>query len=99
MSRLTSLTDEEASARTEKLFQGVQGKLGMVPNMMRAMGNSPAVLSAYLQFSGQLAAGSLSASQRELIALAVGQANECDYCQECFGFCRGGKIIQEYVEG
>ena len=33
------------------------------------------------------------------IAFVPGLANECDYCQECFGFCRGGKIIQEYVEG
>jgi len=32
------------------------------------------------------------------IAFVPGFGKECDYCQECFGLCRGGKIIQEYVE-
>lgn len=80
MSRIRTLSNEQASDNTRKLFDGVQKQLGTVPNMMRAMGNSPAVLSAYLQFSGQLANGVLSRKQRELIALAVGQANDCDYC-------------------
>lgn len=80
MTRLQPLSNEQATDKTRKLFDGVNAKLGTVPNMMRAMGNSPAVLSSYLQFSGGLAAGSLSNRQRELIALAVGQTNECDYC-------------------
>ncbi|MCA9170662.1 MAG: carboxymuconolactone decarboxylase family protein, partial [Planctomycetales bacterium] len=58
----------------------IKGKLGMVPNMMRAIGNSPAALNAYLQFSGGLASGSLTTQQREQIALAVGEANQCEYC-------------------
>ena len=80
MSRLPALSNDQATDTTRQLFDGVKSKLGTVPNMMRAMGNSPAVLNGYLQFSGGLAKGSLSAKQRELIALAVGQANECDYC-------------------
>lgn len=80
MSRLNTLSDQQATDSTTKLFSGIQSKLGTVPNMMRAMGNSPAALSAYLQFSGQLAGGVLTAKQRELIALAVGQANGCEYC-------------------
>jgi uncharacterized peroxidase-related enzyme len=48
--------------------------------MVRAMANSPAALHAYLQFSGALAGGALSAKSREQIALAVGQVNKCDYC-------------------
>lgn len=80
MSRLNTLSDQQATDSTTKLFSSIQGKLGTVPNMMRAMGNSPAALSAYLQFSGQLAGGILTAKQRELIALTVGQANGCDYC-------------------
>jgi AhpD family alkylhydroperoxidase len=58
----------------------VQGKLGMVPNMTRAMANSPAVLDGYLQLSGALAKGTLPAKTTEEIALAVGQANSFDYC-------------------
>lgn len=80
MSRLAQIAPETATGKTQVLFQGVQGKLGMVPNMMRVMGNSPAVLEAYLQFSGTLARGSLSAGNREQISLVVGEANGCDYC-------------------
>jgi len=80
MSRLTQVSDAQATAKTAQLFRSIENKLGMVPNMMRAMGHSPAALGAYLQFSGTLAGGSLTAAQREQIALTVGQANACDYC-------------------
>ncbi|HBE69374.1 MAG TPA: peroxidase [Planctomycetaceae bacterium] len=80
MPRIQAIKSEAASAKTTKLFDSIQAKLGMVPNMMRTMGHSPSTLSAYLQFSGSLAGGSLSAQHREAIALAVGQANQCDYC-------------------
>ena len=29
------------------------------------------------------------------IAFVEGMEKECNYCQECFGFCKGSKIIQE----
>ncbi|OYP31590.1 carboxymuconolactone decarboxylase family protein [Rhodopirellula sp. MGV] len=80
MSRLPHVSVEQADAKVRPLYDAIQSKLGMVPNMMQVMGNSAATLSAYLQFSGQLATGVLTAKQRELIALSVGQANECGYC-------------------
>src|SRR5271169_709355 len=80
MSRFTQIAPETATGKTKELLDAVKAKLGLVPNMVRAMANSPAALNAYLQFSGALAGGSLSAKSREQIALAVGQVNECDYC-------------------
>jgi AhpD family alkylhydroperoxidase len=44
------------------------------------MATSPAVLNAYLQFNGALSHGTLPPRVREQLALAIGQANECDYC-------------------
>ena len=80
MSRLTQIAPDTATGKTKELLDAVKSKLGLVPNMVRAMANSPAVLNAYVQFSGALAGGSLSARNREQIALAVGQVNECNYC-------------------
>ncbi|QDU82600.1 Alkyl hydroperoxide reductase AhpD [Polystyrenella longa] len=80
MTRLQQVQSTDAAGRTAKLFDGIQKKLGSVPNMMRAMGNSPAALGAYLSLSNELSKGSLTAPQREQIALAVGQANGCNYC-------------------
>ncbi|PAY15709.1 peroxidase [Rhodopirellula sp. SM50] len=80
MTRISPINPADATGTAQELLNGVQSKLGMIPNMMSTMANSPAVLDAYLKFSGALAAGGLSAKDRERIALAVGQANQCDYC-------------------
>jgi uncharacterized peroxidase-related enzyme len=80
MSRINQIAPEAASGKARELLDAVRAKLGLVPNMTRAMAQSPAVLEGYLQFSGALGKGELSAKTREEIALAVGQANHCDYC-------------------
>jgi alkylhydroperoxidase family enzyme len=78
MSRLMQITDEGASDRARPLLDAVKNRLGLVPNMTRAMATSPAVLDGYLQFSGALARGTLRAKLREQISLAVAQANGCE---------------------
>jgi uncharacterized peroxidase-related enzyme len=80
MSRLTATNPTETTGKAKDLLDAVQKKLGLTPNMMRTMAQSPAVLEAYLNFSGALAGGSLNAKVREQIALAVGEANSCEYC-------------------
>jgi uncharacterized peroxidase-related enzyme len=80
MSRINQVSPEAASDRARNLLEAVKHKLGLVPNMTRAMANSPAVLDGYLQFSGALSKGSLSARLREQLSLAVAEANGCDYC-------------------
>ena len=80
MSRLKAISPESATGKARDLLEAVNAKLGMVPNMMRAMANAPAVLDGYLHLNGSLGRGTLSARTREQLALAVGQANQCDYC-------------------
>jgi uncharacterized peroxidase-related enzyme len=80
MSRLPAIDPTTATGSTKQLFDGVQAKLGTVPNMVRVMANSPAMLRGYLGLAGALATGSLGAPLREAIALAVAEANGCDYC-------------------
>lgn len=80
MSRIPTVDPQHATGKARELLDGVKAKLGMTPNLMRVMANSPAVLDAYLQFSGSLGHGELSAKTREQIALAVAQANSCEYC-------------------
>ena len=80
MSRLQPLDPAAATGKAQALLDGVRKKLGLVPNMMRTMASSPAVLEGYLGLSGALGAGQLPAKLREQIALAVAQANGCNYC-------------------
>lgn len=79
-SRITALDPINATGQTAALFTAVKGKLGMVPNLMRTLGHSPAALEAYLGFSATLGKGVLPAAVREQIALTVAETNSCDYC-------------------
>lgn len=78
--RLNAVDPATATGKAQTLLAGVTATLGLTPNMMRAMANSPAVLEGYLQFSAALGKGALRAGLREEIALAVAEANSCDYC-------------------
>ncbi len=80
MSRLPAIQTENAPGKAKTLLEGVQAKLKITPNMTRVMANSPAVLQAYLSFSGALAAGALDAKLGERLALSVGEQNACQYC-------------------
>ncbi|MGE3315724.1 MAG: carboxymuconolactone decarboxylase family protein [Planctomycetaceae bacterium] len=80
MSRFPQINPESATGRAKELLDAVKSKLGMIPNISRAMANAPAVLEGYLAFSSALGKGTLSAKNREQIALVVGQANGCEYC-------------------
>ena len=80
MPRIRAIDPQEATGKAKELLDGVKAKIGMVPNLMRTFANSPAALEAYLSFSGALSSGALSAKLREQIALAVADANRCEYC-------------------
>lgn len=80
MQRVTAISPETTTGKTRELLDGVNGKLGVVPNITRTMANSPAVLDAYTAMSGALGNGLLSAQFRECIALIVAEKNGCSYC-------------------
>jgi uncharacterized peroxidase-related enzyme len=80
MPRLQPIDRKTAPAQTQMLLDGVEKKLGMVPNVLATMAQSHALAQAYLSFSQALAGGVMSPQLREQIALTVGQANECGYC-------------------
>lgn len=80
MTRLKAISPDEATGRTKELFAIINNKFGVVPNMMRTMGNSSALLEGYLNLNGALDNGTLGAKTNKLIALAVAESNQCNYC-------------------
>jgi len=80
MSRVNQVTPEKASGKVKDFYEAIQKKMGRIPNIFLNMGNSPAVLEGYLSLSDAVGHTSLSPQLREQIALAVGQANHCNYC-------------------
>ena len=80
MARLPIQSVESATGSNKDIFAAFQKALGVVPNLAKVMGNSPAVLQAYAQFNGALSKGALSPKIREQIALLTAEANSCNYC-------------------
>jgi uncharacterized peroxidase-related enzyme len=80
MAHLPIVDPGNSTGKAGDLLAAVQKKLGLVPNMTRVMANSPAVLEAYIGFSGALDGASLDAKTRERLALGTAEANQCEYC-------------------
>jgi alkylhydroperoxidase family enzyme len=78
MPRIPAVNDAQATGKTKQLLDAVQAKLGVTPNLMRGLANSPAALEAYLNFNSTLAGGLLGAQLREQIALVVAEANSAE---------------------
>jgi uncharacterized peroxidase-related enzyme len=93
MTRLQAADPAIATGKTKELFNAVEEKLGTVPNMMRTMGNSVAVLNGYLSFSGALNESKIGVRLGEQIALAVAEANQCEYCLSAHTYI-GGKLLR-----
>jgi AhpD family alkylhydroperoxidase len=79
MQTIQPIQDERRDAQTQRLLDAVRGELGLTPNMMKTMAQSPAALEGYLNLSGALANGVFDPQLREQIALTVAQANRCEY--------------------
>lgn len=80
MSRINPIERNDLDPTTAKTLDAVGKKLGVVPNLFSTLAHAPAALNGYLQWSENLGKGALTARQREIVALAVAQSNQCQYC-------------------
>ena len=59
MSRISIPTVEHSAAASKPLLAAVQQQLGVVPNLMKLVGHSPAALEGYLSLNGALGKGKI----------------------------------------
>lgn len=78
--RIPSIDPSTATGTNKKYFDLFNSALGLIPNMARAMAQSPAVLEGYVSLSGALSKGSLGRKLGEELALTLAGTNRCDYC-------------------
>ena len=74
----TNLTGTQGEAG--QLLEQIHGAFGVVPNMFRAVANSPAALRSRWSAFGALGQGTLGARLGEQIAVAIADRNACEYC-------------------
>ncbi|MEZ5566640.1 MAG: peroxidase-related enzyme [Gammaproteobacteria bacterium] len=80
MTFIAPLTTTEAGPEVAATLKAVKTQIGTVPNLYATLAKAPAALNGLLRINEVLAAGTLNASEREIVALAVSQANTCHYC-------------------
>ena len=97
MSVFSSIEPTDATGEAAVLLTEMQKSIGAVPNMAKAMANSPALLKGYMGLSGALAAGVLPAAVRERLALASAEYNGCSYCLSAHTFL--GKNVTKLDAG
>ncbi|HEX8007753.1 MAG TPA: carboxymuconolactone decarboxylase family protein, partial [Trebonia sp.] len=86
MSTLPQIEPGQATGKAAELLTQLQKSIGSVPNMAKAMANSPAVLKGWMDLSGALAGGVLPAAVRERLSLATAEYNRCGYCLSAHTF-------------
>lgn len=80
MKKITVPTIDQVNPESKVLFEGLQRRLGKVPNLYATVGYSSHALQAFLDFDNILSHGAFTAKQREAIALVVSEVNNCAYC-------------------
>lgn len=96
MSRLTPVEPSAAPADIKAIYDGPLA--GKHFNLFKSLANSAAALNAYLAMSGALGKGAFNAQERELIQLAVAQANNCGYCLAAHtAIARGHHVSDERI--
>ena len=80
MSRVRIVDPNTAPASARSLLEAVQAQLGVTPNFIRVLANSPKALEGFLGLYGAASGFALDKATQERIALAVAEGNGCQYC-------------------
>jgi len=81
MAHIQTISEADATGELAPLYEQMKDASGRVANILKVQSLSPRTLAAHFAFYRELMFGKspLSRIQRELIAVAVSQANNCHY--------------------
>ncbi len=81
MAWIKTTNTDEAEGELKEIYEEQQRQAGAVANILQIHSLTPHVLSAHLGIykAAMHASGELSRARREMIAVAVSQANQCHY--------------------
>lgn len=80
MTEFTLYTPDNAPGKAGELLDGVQKKMGFLPNLYGKLAESDVTLEAYLTLSSLVAKTSFSPPEQQLILLVASVENGCTYC-------------------
>lgn len=99
MSRIAIPSRDDVPAECHAILENSKRLLGFAPNHYRLMAISPSALGGWASLMGALSK-TLDLRTREGIALAVSEANGCDYCVAAHSYVAGNlaKILSEEIQ-
>ncbi len=80
MALVSYISDQDAAEKIKPVFEGMERKIGAVPNVFRAMAHNPEMLEAFLALNATLPKTQLDGKLRELAYIKTSELNGCDYC-------------------
>jgi uncharacterized peroxidase-related enzyme len=80
MTRFTTHTIDSAPAAARPTLEGAKKVLGFVPNLYANLAEAPTALEAYTSLSAIFSKTSFSATERQVVLLAVSVENACQFC-------------------
>jgi uncharacterized peroxidase-related enzyme len=80
MALVSYVSNQDAAEKIKPVFEGMEKKIGVVPNVFRAMAHNPEMLEAFLALNSTLPKTQLNGKLRELAYIKTSELNGCDYC-------------------
>lgn len=81
MAKIPYVEKGDAPENIQGMYEVLQKKFGVVPNVIKAMANSPELLSGFMPFLGAaLGPSKVSGNIKELAILTTSKLNGCTYC-------------------
>src|SRR5262245_24508388 len=80
MAVVSYVSDQDAAEKIKPVFEGMEKRIGAVPNVFRAMAHNPKMLEAFLGLNATLPKTKLSGKLRELAYIKTSELNGCSYC-------------------
>ncbi|MEO1139149.1 MAG: carboxymuconolactone decarboxylase family protein [Pseudomonadota bacterium] len=102
MATVPLITDEEASAEVQAVFNDIRARRGgdFINNFWRALAHDPALLrSTWDQLKSVMGDGALDPLTKELIYIAVSVTNACEYCAHSHTASAKAKGMTEAMHG
>jgi uncharacterized peroxidase-related enzyme len=81
MSRIPTITYEQADPAAQEIFDHYNKERGNVPNMFRTVAHRPEILRTMIaHFRAVMETGTVGAKLKELVIVRTSQLNQCEYC-------------------
>ena len=80
MPRLNVIKVGDATGKVKEMYDSVSESVGMVPNLLKGLANSPVALQACLALDDLISEGKLADVEQEMVRLVISQFLGCEYC-------------------